>query len=166
MRTLSPARIAEIRNAVHPVTGAPRDYDPLIDRIGNSSFVLIGEASHGTHEFYQQRAEITKRLITEKGFTAVAVEADWPDAYRVNRFVRGYSGDAEIGRSPDATRPSCMSLFQSLPLRELRPLDPPAAGLNGADAIVIPTPVHACCRRRISGWRGWSLAHLFLQHVV
>src|SRR5207248_4047798 len=95
MRTLSPARIAEIRNAVHPVTGAPRDYDPLIDRIGNSSFVLIGEASHGTHNFYRQRAEITKRLIAEKGFAAVAVEADWPDAYRVNRFVRGLSEDDE-----------------------------------------------------------------------
>src|SRR5207248_5258589 len=92
MRTLSPARIAEIRNAVHPVTGAPRDYDPLIDRIGNSSFVLIGEASHGTHEFYQERAEITRRLIREKGFTAVAVEADWPDAYEINRYVRG-AGD-------------------------------------------------------------------------
>jgi erythromycin esterase-like protein len=56
--------------------------------------VLIGEASHGTHEFYQQRAEITKRLIREKGFTAVAVEADWPDAYRVNRYVRGINNDA------------------------------------------------------------------------
>jgi erythromycin esterase-like protein len=53
----------------------------------------IGEASHGTHEFYQERAEITKRLIQEKGFTAVAVEADWPDAYRVNRYVRGVSDD-------------------------------------------------------------------------
>ena len=55
--------------------------------------MLIGEASHGTHDFYYERAEITKRLIAEKGFTAVAVEADWPDAYRVNRFVRGVSDD-------------------------------------------------------------------------
>jgi len=57
--------------------------------------VLLGEASHGTHEFYRERAEITKRLILEKGFTAVAVEADWPDAYRVNRYVRGQSEDAD-----------------------------------------------------------------------
>jgi erythromycin esterase-like protein len=57
--------------------------------------VLIGEASHGTHEFYRIRAEITKRLVRELGFTAVAVEADWPDAYRVNRFVRGESTDAD-----------------------------------------------------------------------
>jgi erythromycin esterase-like protein len=55
--------------------------------------VLIGEASHGTHEFYRERAEITKRLIAEGGCTAVAVEADWPDAYRVNRFVRGSGED-------------------------------------------------------------------------
>jgi len=82
------------RDAAHPVTGAAEYYDPLMELIGDAHFVLIGEASHGTHEFYQQRAEITKRLITEKGFTAVAVEADWPDAYRVNRYVRGISDDA------------------------------------------------------------------------
>ena len=55
--------------------------------------MLLGEASHGTHEFYRERARITKRLIEEKDFTAVAVEADWPDAYRVNRFVRGRDED-------------------------------------------------------------------------
>ena len=58
-------------------------------------FVLIGEASHGTHEFYRERARITRRLIDELGFTAVAVEADWPDAYRVNRYVMGLSRDAD-----------------------------------------------------------------------
>lgn len=83
----------KLREAAYPLTGNPQDYDPLIDLIGNARFVLIGEASHGTHEFYEQRAEITKRLIQEKGFTAVAVEADWPDAYRVNRYVRGISDD-------------------------------------------------------------------------
>ena len=57
--------------------------------------MLLGEASHGTHEFYRERAQITKRLIREKGFNAVAVEADWPDAYRVNRYVRGRGNDAE-----------------------------------------------------------------------
>ena len=55
--------------------------------------MLLGEASHGTHEFYRERARITQRLIEEKGFTAVAVEADWPDAYRVNRYVRDASDD-------------------------------------------------------------------------
>lgn len=83
-----------VRKMAHSLTGAAKDYDPLLDLIGDARFVLIGEASHGTHEFYEQRAEITKRLIQEKGFTAVAVEADWPDAYRVNRFVRGINDDA------------------------------------------------------------------------
>ncbi len=81
--------------AAVPLTGAATDYDALLDLIGDSRFVLLGEASHGTHEFYKERAQITKRLITEKGFTAVAVEADWPDAYRVNQYVRGEGNDAE-----------------------------------------------------------------------
>jgi erythromycin esterase-like protein len=83
-----------VREAARPLTGAPRDYDALIDLVGDVRFVLIGEASHGTHDFYHERALITQRLIKEKGFTAVAVEADWPDAYRVNRYVRGMSDDA------------------------------------------------------------------------
>ena len=83
-----------VRQAAVPLSGAAEDYDSLMDLIGDARFVLMGEASHGTHEFYEQRAEITKRLIREKGFTAVAVEADWPDAYRVNRYVRGMNDDA------------------------------------------------------------------------
>ena len=71
------------------------DYDPLIEFIGDARFVLLGEASHGTHEFYRERAQITKRLITEKGFAAVAVEADFPDAFRLNRYVRGQGNDAD-----------------------------------------------------------------------
>ena len=77
-----------------PLTGGKEDYDPLLEMVGDARFVLLGEASHGTSEFYRERAQITKRLITEKGFKAVAVEADWPDAYRVNRYVRGASADA------------------------------------------------------------------------
>jgi erythromycin esterase-like protein len=79
----------EIRQAAYPLTGTESDYNALMDLVGNAGFVLIGEASHGTHEFYQQRAEITRRLIREKGFNCVGVEADWPDAYQVNRYVRG-----------------------------------------------------------------------------
>jgi erythromycin esterase-like protein len=67
---------------------------PLIDAIGNARLVLIGEATHGTHEFYRTRAELTKALIAERGFNLVAVEADWPDAYRVNRWVRGASDES------------------------------------------------------------------------
>ncbi len=87
--------VAAIRLAAHQLSGDASDFDPLLDRVGNAHFVLIGEASHGTHEFYRVRAEITKRLIREKGFNTVAVEADWPDAYRVNRFVRGRGSDAD-----------------------------------------------------------------------
>jgi erythromycin esterase-like protein/predicted phosphoribosyltransferase len=79
--------------AVHRLTGARTDFDSLLARAEDVRHVLLGEASHGTHEFYRERAEITKRLIIEGGCTAVAVEADWPDAYRVNRFVRGAGED-------------------------------------------------------------------------
>ena len=77
------------------LVGAPDDFDSIVDLIGDARFVLIGEASHGTHEFYRIRAQISKILIAQRGFAAVAVEADWPDAYRVNRFVRGGSTDAD-----------------------------------------------------------------------
>jgi len=87
--------IEAVRTAAQPLQGAADDYDSLLEFIGDARFVLIGEASHGTHEFYRERAQITKRLIREKGFDAVAIEADWPDAYRVNRYVRGRGDDAE-----------------------------------------------------------------------
>ena len=82
-----------IRAAARPLSGSARDYDQLIGWTGDVRLALLGEASHGTHEFYRERAAITKRLITEQRFTAVAVEADWPDASRVNRYVRGLSDD-------------------------------------------------------------------------
>jgi erythromycin esterase-like protein len=85
----------QLETVAHPLTGAPADYEPLFALISNARFVLLGEASHGTHEFYRERAQITTRLIQEQGFTAVAVEADWPDAYRVKRYVRGVSDDTE-----------------------------------------------------------------------
>jgi predicted phosphoribosyltransferase len=76
-----------IRQASRPLLGGGNDYDGLLDLVGNAPLVLIGEASHGTHEFYRERARITRRLIAEKGFRAVAVEADWPDALRVSRYA-------------------------------------------------------------------------------
>ncbi|SEK56013.1 erythromycin esterase family protein [Nitrosovibrio tenuis] len=78
-----------------PLRGIVNDYDSLIQASRGKKFVLLGEASHGTAEFYRIRAEITRRLIEEEGFDAVAVEADWPDAYRVNRFVSCVSDDAD-----------------------------------------------------------------------
>ncbi|WP_214109175.1 erythromycin esterase family protein [Acrocarpospora catenulata] len=85
--------VAAVRSEALPTEdGVPND-DLLFELVGDAHFVLIGEASHGTHEFYAARARMTRRLIQEKGFCAVAAEADWPDAYRVNRYVRGRSDD-------------------------------------------------------------------------
>ncbi|NPC54126.1 erythromycin esterase family protein [Caenimonas soli] len=87
--------VDNLRSHLEPLSGEPSDYNTLLDLIGNSRLALLGEASHGTKEFYRERIRITQRLMTEKGFTAVAVEADWPDAWRVNRYVRGLSDDAD-----------------------------------------------------------------------
>ncbi len=88
-----------IRHAAHPLTGGDVDLDPLIELIGDARLVLLGEASHGTHEFYTIRAAVTRRLVTELGFTAVAVEADWPDSYRVNRYVTAQSEDRDASEA-------------------------------------------------------------------
>ena len=97
-----PDSVAAVRDAARPLRGAGDDYDALIAAIGDARVVLLGEASHGTHEFYAARAQITQRLVAEHGFTAVVVEADWPDAYRVNRYVRGSDGDGDGADADEA----------------------------------------------------------------
>jgi len=72
-----------------------RDLDPLLESIGDKRLVFLGEASHGTHEFYTWRAHITKRLIEEKGFNFVAVEGDWPDCFELNRYIKGFKDAAK-----------------------------------------------------------------------
>jgi erythromycin esterase-like protein len=67
----------------------PGDLDPLLERIGDARVVCVGEASHGTHEFYAWRADLTRRLVAEAGFDLVAVEGDWPDCFAVHRSVTG-----------------------------------------------------------------------------
>lgn len=102
-----PTEAAVVRAEAAPVDdGVPTD-DALFDLVGDARFVLIGEASHGTHEFYAARAAMTRRLIEEMGFCAVAAEADWPDAYRVNRYVRG--------RGDDATAEEALRGFERFP---------------------------------------------------
>ncbi len=96
-----------VHDAAHPLTGSTGDYDSLLELVGDARFVLLGEASHGTHEFYRERARITQRLIREKGFRAIAIEGDWPDAYRVNRYVQGDNSD------PDAVQ--ALSGFSRFP---------------------------------------------------
>ena len=93
MTTTDERIIRAMQSLTRELTGVT-GYDTLLEVIGDARFVLLGEASHGTHEFYAERAAITRRLIEERGFTAVVAEADWPDAYRVNCYVRGASDDA------------------------------------------------------------------------
>jgi len=86
-----------VRSLATPLR-SPADLDPLLERIGDARIVAIGEASHGTHEYYAWRAGLTRRLIEERGFSFVAVEGDWPDCYRVNRSVKLREGADEDPR--------------------------------------------------------------------
>lgn len=94
-----------VADVARPLRGAPVDLDPLLRLVGEARCVLIGEATHGTHDFYRLRAQLTKRLILEKGFAAIAVEADFADACRVHGFVHGLGPDAgAIGALVDFRR--------------------------------------------------------------
>lgn len=87
-----------IAAAAHRLAGGPQGYDAVIGAIADARFVLLGEATHGTHEFYRERARISERLMRERGFGAVIIEGSWPDTERINRYVRGLGQDA----SPEA----------------------------------------------------------------
>lgn len=89
------ALVAAIERHAQPLDGEFQDFDAIVDAARGKRYVMLGEATHGTREFYRARAEITERLLTEAGFDAIAVEADWPDAYRVNRYVLHASHDAD-----------------------------------------------------------------------
>ncbi len=97
-----------VRSAAHPLTGSASGYDPLLAAVGERRFVLLGEATHGTHEFYAERARISRRLIEERGFAAVVVEGEYPAARRVNEFIQG--------RGSDATPSGALSGFTEFPL--------------------------------------------------
>lgn len=86
-----------VRSLARPLA-TPRDLDPLLELVGDARYVLLGEATHGTSQFYRWRAAITRRLVEEKGFSFVAVEGDWPDCMRVNRYVRGEADPAATAR--------------------------------------------------------------------
>src|SRR5438309_11781921 len=91
--------VDEIRPLAQPLNRA-NDLDALIDQIGDARYVLLGEASHGTSQFYTWRSRISRRLITEKGFSFIAVEGAWPDCHRVNRYVKGFHAAGDT--APDA----------------------------------------------------------------
>ncbi len=84
-----------IGSALVALDGGEREHDALLDAIGDARFVLLGEPTHGSHEVYRDRARITERLMLERGFDALAVEADWPDALRVNEYVAGGGVDRD-----------------------------------------------------------------------
>ncbi len=129
---------------------APPDDDPLdavLEALGDARFVLLGEASHGTEEFYALRARLTRRLVAERGFDAVAVEADWPDATRVSRYLSGR------GKDPDAER--ALAGFQRFPtwmwrntqvLRLVEDLRGSGAGFYGLDLYSFGASIEAVLR--------------------
>jgi erythromycin esterase len=99
--------IDQIRRLARPLVGAA-DLEPLADAVGGSRFVCLGEASHGTHEFYRWRAELSRRLIDHHGFTWIGVEGDWPDCSRINRWLRGQE-------SPELDARGLLAQFQRWP---------------------------------------------------
>ena len=96
-----------IQTLAHPLVGTERNYDPLLQLVGEAKIVVLGAQTHGTHEFCSERARITRRLIVEKGFQAIALEGDWPDVSRLNAYVRGNGSD------PDSN--SALSGFTAFP---------------------------------------------------
>lgn len=88
-----------LREAARLVAGSRRDYDPLLTLCAGTRFVLLGEATHGSHELYRERARITQRLVAEQGFNGVVVEADWPDADRAGRWALGRSDDGSAAEA-------------------------------------------------------------------
>jgi erythromycin esterase-like protein len=145
-----------LRRCLKPVRNTAADYDSLLDLVGNRRFVLIGEASHGTQEFYQERARITQRLIREKGFHAVAVEADWPDAYRANRYVRQSSDDRSADQALSSFERFPMWMWRNTVVRdfiewlrsenESRPQGSTMVGFYGLDLYSLSASIQAVLR--------------------
>ena len=142
--------VAELEDLARPLDG-PAHLDPLIEAIGDARYVLLGEATHGTSEFYKWRTEITQQLIAQKHFSFVAVEGDWPDCYRVNRFVKGGEGNSAqdvlhaFSRWPTwmwANR-EVVDLVRWLRARNDRMLDDRKIGFYGLDVYTLWDSMHA-----------------------
>jgi len=96
---LAEAERVMLASASTPIVGSDSDYDALLAEAGQARFVLLGENSHGTADYYRERARITLRLVRERGFRAVAIEGDWPEVERANRYVRWMSEDASADQA-------------------------------------------------------------------
>jgi erythromycin esterase-like protein len=105
--TNTQAIVHGLRRHLQPLFGHPSDYDRLLTAMGPARFILLGEASHGTREFYRERIEITQRLILERRLDALAIEADWPDTWRVHRYVNG--------QGPDGSAEQALGGFERFP---------------------------------------------------
>lgn len=136
-----------------PLLGTAADFDSLLKRTARASCVLLGEATHGTHEFYRARAEITKRLILEQGVTLIAWEADWPDALRLNRYIRGDSSDPSAAAALDGFKRFPVWMWRNQEIVELiewlrahnqslRP-DQPHVGVYGLDLYSLHASIAA-----------------------
>ncbi|MFL6596475.1 MAG: erythromycin esterase family protein [Chthoniobacterales bacterium] len=145
-----------VREIAQPLAGEARDYNALLQLIDDARFVLIGEASHGTHEFYFERAAITKRLIAEKDFSILAIEADWPDSARVHRYVRGVTSDANPDQALSGFRRFPTWMWRNKVVLEFvewlrgfnEKLDPkrPPVGFYGMDLYSLHASIEAVLR--------------------
>jgi erythromycin esterase-like protein len=142
-----------VREIAQPLSGGADDYNGLLELIGDARFVLVGEATHGTHEFYSERAAITRRLIAEKGFSIVAIEADWPDSSRVHRYVRGATADANANQALSGFRRFPVWMWRNTVMVEFvewlrgfnRNIDPKRArvGFYGVDLYSLRASIEA-----------------------
>ncbi|GAB3015396.1 erythromycin esterase family protein [Bowmanella dokdonensis] len=106
----------QIRQAAWPLDGPGGNYHPLLDSLVDKQFILLGEASHGTHEFYQARIEISKRLILDRQINAIAIEGDWPSAARVNRFIRWQGHDSNANDALSDFRRFPLWMWRNTPM--------------------------------------------------
>lgn len=143
--------IAILNDSAKPFTAAS-DHSALLKKIGDARFVMIGEASHGTHEFYQTRIEITEQLIKKKGFMAVAIEGDWPDVYQIHRYLNGRNHPDNLEEALDGFKrfPTWMWRNSTIPpfLKWLRDYNdklasPNKVGFYGLDLYSMNTSMQA-----------------------
>jgi erythromycin esterase-like protein len=145
--------VTALRGVVQPLKGTDNDYNALMTQVGDARVVMLGEATHGTHEFYRERQRITQRLIREKGFSAVVVEGDWPDAYRVNQYVRGGGRDATAEQALSGFTRFPRWMWSNTVVRDLTewmrahnaslPVNSPRAGFYGMDVYSLPASSEA-----------------------